>query len=298
MHWDDVRVFLAVCEKKSLAIGAKDAGLDRSTASRRIAALETALGSRLFLRTRDGLRPSPAGLRLQVHAQRMADEARAFRASAEDTSSVVGRVRVATTESIAAMLVREGLLRLRERHPRLELELLGGNRVLDLARGEADLGLRVVKVAEPSLKVRRVAKLPFALFASEAYVRQRGRPRTDAELAGHDVITMAAELANLPESRWLEARPGVHVVLRTSSMTAMLTAILDGFGVGAVTGPWGERELSLCKLMDLPHIPARPLFLVMHPDAASRPAVRAVADAITAIFANGGTTRVRASALR
>lgn len=291
MEWDDVRVFLAVCDKKSLATGAKEVGLDRSTASRRIAALELSLGTRLFLRTRDGLRPSPAGLRLKVHAQRMADEARAFRMSAEDTSAVTGRVRVTTTEAMAGMLVREGLLRLRDRHPRLELELLGGNRVLDLTRGEADIALRVVKVAEPSLRVRRVAKLPFALFASEAYVRQRGRPRTDAELAGHDVITMAGELASLPESRFLESRPGVHVVLRTSSMTAMLAAVLDGYGIGAITGPWGERELGLVKLFDLPQIPARPLFLAMHPDAAARPSVRAVADEIVAILANRSASR-------
>ena len=90
MHWDDVRVFLAVCENKSLATGAKEVGLDRSTASRRITALESTLGARLFLRTRDGLRPSPTGLRLKVHAERMADEARAFRASAEDTSAIAG----------------------------------------------------------------------------------------------------------------------------------------------------------------------------------------------------------------
>lgn len=285
MQWDDVRVFLAVAEKKSLAMGAKEAGLDRSTASRRITALEEALGARLFLRTRDGLRPSPTGQRLMAHAERMAEEARAFKAQAADTSAVSGRVRVATTEAMAAMLVREGLLRLRDEHPRLELELLGGNRVLDLSRGEADIALRVVKVSEPSLRVRRVAKLPFALFAGEAYVRRRGRPKAEGELRGHDVITMAGELGNLPESRWLESRAGVNVILRTSSMTAMLTAVQDGFGIGAVTGPWGERELGLVKLMDLVDVPARPLFLAMHPDAASRPAVRAVAEEITEIFA-------------
>ncbi len=81
------------------------------------------------------------------------------------------------------------------------------------------------------------------------------------------------------------------MALRTSSMTAMLTAVLDGYGVGAITGPWGERELGLVKLMDLPHIPARPLFLAMHPDAAQRPAVRAVAVAgeITANLAKGSS---------
>src|SRR5207253_155098 len=72
MDWDDVRVFLTVVRAKGLAGGARAMGLDRSTASRRIAALEAALGTRLFLRTREGLRLSVAGAALVDRAERMA----------------------------------------------------------------------------------------------------------------------------------------------------------------------------------------------------------------------------------
>src|SRR6187402_2158517 len=67
MDWDDVRVFAAVARQRSLSVGARAAAVDRSTAGRRIAALERALGARLFLRTRDGLRLSAAGERLLAH---------------------------------------------------------------------------------------------------------------------------------------------------------------------------------------------------------------------------------------
>src|SRR5580693_6254902 len=76
MNWDDLRVFLAVARAESLARGARELGLDRSTASRRIAALEAALGAQVFLRTREGLRLSPAGARVREHAERMAADAR------------------------------------------------------------------------------------------------------------------------------------------------------------------------------------------------------------------------------
>ncbi len=111
MSWDDVRVFLAVARARSLARGAREAGLDRSTASRRIAALEADLGARLFLRTREGLRLSPAGTRLVERAERMASEARAMAAeAAEAFGEVTGTVRVATTEALGVLLVEEGLL--------------------------------------------------------------------------------------------------------------------------------------------------------------------------------------------
>jgi DNA-binding transcriptional LysR family regulator len=288
MDWDDVRVFHAVASARSLAAGARQAGQDRSTASRRIAALERALGARLFFRTRDGLRLSPTGERLLEHAERMAADARALEASgSEEGAEVGGRVRIATTESLAAMLVREGLLELRGRHPQLEIELLGSNRSVDLARGEADMALRISAIKEPSLRARKVARLPFALFAGQPYVQRRGRPRSERELAGHDVLLHGGELAALPESRWLASRPGVRVALRTSSMTALLAAAIDGAGVAAITGPWGERELGLVRLFDLEAIPPRPLWLVMHPDARARTAVRAVADHVAAIVGRG-----------
>jgi DNA-binding transcriptional LysR family regulator len=288
MEWDDVRVFLAVARAKGLAGGARALNLDRSTASRRIASLERSLHARLFLRTRDGLRLSAAGSALVERAERMASEAKAIESTAALTADAVrGRVRLATTESLAAMLVRGGLLELVSRHASLELELLGDNRVVDLPRGEADLALRLSPVREPSLRVKRVARLPFVLIASQAYLsRQRG-PRDASELAGHDAVTFGGDLASLPEARWLAAHPEVRVVLRTTSVTALLAAVVDGAGLAVVAGVWGERELGLVRLVAIDGLSPRPLWLVMHPDAADRAAVRAVAAQVAAIAKRG-----------
>jgi DNA-binding transcriptional LysR family regulator len=290
MDWDDIRVFAAVAQARGLHAGARVTGVDRSTASRRIAGLERALQTKLFLRTRDGLRLSLAGERLLAHAQRMALEARALETTAaESGAQVAGRVRIATTETLAAMLVREGLLELSARYPALELELLASNRVVDLTRGEAELALRVTRVKEPSLRVRRVARLPFAAFVGEAYARKRGRPRTQHELAGHDVIVHGGELAELPETKWLQSRPGVRVILRTSSMTALLAAVSGGAGIGIISGSWMERHFGLLRLFDLDDLPARSLWLVSHPDAAVGGAVRVVANHIAAMLSGGAT---------
>jgi DNA-binding transcriptional LysR family regulator len=288
MDWDDVRVFEAVASARSLSAGARGAGVDRSTASRRIAGLERALGARLFLRTRSGLRLSPAGERLLVHAGRMGEQARALQAAASEAgATATGKVRIATTEALATTLVRSGLLELRARHPGLELELLGGNRVLDLARGEADLALRVTRVSEPSLRVRKVARLPFALFAAERYLARRGRPKSERELAGHEVLAHGGELASLPEARWLTGRAGVQVVLRSSSLVALMAAAIEGAGLVVLAGALGERDYGLVRLFDIESLTPRPLWLAMHPDAAARSAVRIVADRIARIVGEG-----------
>lgn len=290
MDWDDIRVFAAVAQAGGLAAGARAAGVDRSTASRRIQNLERALRVRLFLRTRDGMRPAPAAERLLQHAEHMQAAAQALRAAGNETTTVRGRVRVATTEALATMLVRAGILELNARHPELELELLGSNRVLDLGRGEADLALRVVAVKEPSLRVRKVAGLGFAAYASAAYVQWRGRPSTEQQLAGHSVILHSAELAQLPEAKWLAHRPDVQIALRTNSITALLAAIAGGAGIGILAGGLAQQALDLIQLFEVRALRPRPLWLVSHPDASTRPAVKAVADHIQQILHPAGAS--------
>ncbi|WP_051555941.1 LysR family transcriptional regulator [Kordiimonas gwangyangensis] len=54
MNWDDLKIFLAVAEAPSMRIAAKGLRISHSTVSRRIEALEGALGARLFDRLPDG----------------------------------------------------------------------------------------------------------------------------------------------------------------------------------------------------------------------------------------------------
>jgi len=286
LPWDDVRVLLALLRAKNLAEAGARLRLDRTTMSRRLAALEKTLGVRLFARTREGLRPTAAAERLRVHAEAMEADATALThaASAGDTRAT-GAVRVATTEAMGVFLVMQGLLGLREQHPDVVVEILGGNRPVDLARGEADVALRLSKVTEASLRVRCVARMAIGLFASPAYVRARGLPRTVGALRGHDVVLPGAELEHLPEARWLGARPGVRVTFRSSSMAALAAAAVAGEGIVALTLPWGDGDAGLERLMVVDDLPKRPVWLVTSAEAALRPAVRVVSDRIASIYA-------------
>lgn len=284
--WDDVRVVMTLLRTRSLAAASRSLGLDRSTVSRRVAALEHALGTPLFLRTREGLRPAAAVERLRVHAERVEAQMRAFVDAARVREREVGGVvRLATTDALAPFLVQRGLLDVCREHPGLVIELLAGNRSVDLARGEAELALRFSPAREAALRTRVLARIGIALFASPAYLHRRGLPRSDGELAGHDVLLPCGELSSLPEGKWLGSRPGVRVVFRSSSMASLFAAATAGLGIAALSQPWAELEPGLQLVAPLERVAARPLSLVVQPAVAQRPEVRLVIARLVQIFA-------------
>jgi DNA-binding transcriptional LysR family regulator len=194
-------------------------------------------------------------------------------------------VRIATTEALAARLVQGGLLDLRAQYPGLELEVLGGNRLVDLSRGEAELAIRLTPTSDPNLIVRVLGRYTISLFAAPVYLRARGVPRAPNQLDDHDVLLPSGELEQLPEARWLASRPRVRVAFRSTSMPALIEAAVRGHGIVPITRAWGETTPGLDHLFELSSIPARPAWLVMHPDVATQPGVRLVADRLAAEFA-------------
>jgi len=284
VNWDDVQVLLALLRGKKLEVAAKRLGVDTSTLSRRVARLEEQLGARLFVRTREGLKPTATAERLLPHAEAMEANVVALQAalhSGEERAS--GLVRIATTESLARILVVEGLLEVRRTHPDLVIEILGENRPVDLARGEADVAVRLAALKQASLKARCVGRTGVGMFASPGYLAQRAL-RDGDDLRGHDVLLPTGELSRLPEVEWLAAQAGVRVVFRSNSMQALMDASAAGLGLVPLALGWGDRAPGLVRARVLEHVPERKVWVVTHPVSSERLAVTVVVDRLVAIF--------------
>ncbi len=286
MSSDDLRLFLAALRSESLAAAAASLGVDRTTVGRRLDELEQRLRAPLFVRTRGGLRPTEAALRLRPGAEQILGDLRALETAVLAVEAAVrGTVRVATTDGLAGLLVRRGLLGLALRHPELSIEILSGNRLVELARGEAELALRTVLVREDGVRVRKLRGMAIGLYASTEYLRRRGVPASSGApdplkvLAGHDLLVPGGELGKLPEARLLARVPGARIVLRTSSLPLLVEAAAAGHGIVAAADLWADLA-GLTRVIALPHLAPRPLWLAVGPGQRERPAVRVVADEI------------------
>ena len=281
-RWGDARFLLALRRGGTLAAAAAVLDVDASTVSRRIDALEHALGARLFDRTPDGAVPTAVADQLLAHAEAMERAATELAGGAASFErEVEGVVRLSMPPGVADLFVAPFLPGLIARHPRLRLELDARVGYVDLARREADLVLRGMRPERGDLVAVRVAATRSLPFARGDVAARLGRV---ADLAAVPWITYGADLAHIPDAAWIgAAAPEQSIVLRTSSFTAQVAAVEAGLGATLIPESLALTRPHLVPLafarrvaVVLPPYPEGQLWLAAHRAMRAIPRVAAV----------------------
>jgi len=240
IRWDDVRIFLEIHRRGTLAAAATRLGLDTSTVSRRLAALEHDLGMRLFDRTRGGLLPAPAAERVLAAAEAMeAAHARLTRDALDVETAAEGVVRVSTAPGIASTFIAPALVRLRKRYPRLAIELDAVVQPRDLTRREADLAVRSVRSQGADLVTTRLVTARWIAATSPKLAR-----KLDGLADWNDAAWIAwdRDLESMAPARWVTAHVrAASIALRTSDFGSQLAAAAAGLGVALAPVPFATR---------------------------------------------------------
>lgn len=233
LNWDEFRIVKAIAETRSLSGAAERLGLNHSTMFRRLSAVETRLGVRLFERDRGDYRPTAFGEDMSALAVLMGETIAEFerRVTCNDLQ-ITGLVRVTTLFSLGLLELANVAAALRAAHPGLHVELVLTEAALDLHRGEADLALRCLKEPPPaSYSGQRIAGLPWGIFAAAPLLDDAGQLR-----AGAPWIAPCESFAPAPARRWLERHVEPHRrTLRANNDLVM--AQLAAAGAGAALLP-------------------------------------------------------------
>ncbi len=298
LDWDQIRLFLAIARGRSLAEAALRLRLDVSTVSRRLDRLEDQVGAPLFDRTRDGTMPTLLAEQLVAHAEEMELAAARFAsAGASAETQVEGTVRLTVLPGIADIFVASRLAELRERHPRLVVELDASVTYADLTRREADLAVRSTRPTSGelvSVKLVTVRALP---MTSPEYARSLGKLK---RLEDARWIVWGPDLAHLPDAAWLRTYgPDVAPVFRTSHFASQLAAARTGMGVTFASAPYAKLGLVPvvhARALDAAWaaLPTGSLWLVGHRALRHVPRVAAVWDFVLEVV---GTEAGRATAI-
>jgi len=282
LRWDDARVLLALLEVRTLLGAGQRLRVNASTVSRRLEALEAALGARLFDRTPDGVRPTSLAEALAPHAEAMERAAAglALAAQGREEKWPEGEVRITAPPGVAEFFLAPALPRLLARHPRLRLVLDASVAYADLTRREADLALRTRRPTSGDLVARSLGETVGGIYGPKAYVEGLGRLR---RLGDARFITWGDDLAHLPAARLVAERvPPEAIALRTSHMGTQMAAAAAGLGLVAVDGPMaraaGLVEVALSPELrrSLPPLSGGDSWLVVHRALREVPRVAAV----------------------
>lgn len=257
-EWSDLRHFLAVAKSGSTLSAAKILGVNQTTVARRVAALEEAIGEKLFDKTAGGYRLTELGAAMVQSAERVETEVEAFsRMVAQRSRKLLGMIRVTTNDVLADCLLTPWLREFTQRFPVVQVETIITDRQMDLSRGEADIALRAATLSSgpmgDNVVVRRLATGKWGVYASKAYIAENGLPTNPDELAAHPIIAGSGELARFDPAFMKHVRAkGAVIRQASSSILNIAGAIKSGLGCGPLPCVLGELdpELQLCFLFD------------------------------------------------
>jgi DNA-binding transcriptional LysR family regulator len=279
--WDDLRYFLAVARSGSTLAAAKVLGVSQSTVHRRLAELEGAVESQLAVRTTTGYRLTDLGRELQPLVERVEEDVQAVERSLKASGKKpTGIIHVTCSESIGYRLAKSPVLAIfQDRHPDLKIELLLSDNFLDLAKGEADVAIRAGEPDDDTLVGRKIADVPWAVYASRAYIEQHGTIETAQDLNRHLVVQFDGPIKAHHAARWLHSvAPHARAVAHSNTVPGLLMTVSSGVGLAPLPMPLATRDPDLVRVMGpLPGL-FSPIYLLTHPDLRRAPRVSAFFD--------------------
>jgi DNA-binding transcriptional LysR family regulator len=281
MNWDDVRIFLAVARAGQILGAAKRLDLNHATVSRRVAALEEALRTKLFRRLTTGSELTPAGERFLVIAERMEADMLAARSEVTgEGDAVAGTVRIGAPDGFGVAFLAPRLGRLTEMHPELKVQLVPVPRSFSLSRREADIAITTERPTEGRLVAAKLVDYTLGLYASRGYAEANGLPTSREELSQHRLVGYVPDLVINPSLDYAaEFSPGWDARFMISSALGQAEAMRAGAGIGIVHAFIARAMPELVPVAAVPPI-RRAYWLVYHESMRGLSRIQAVTDFI------------------
>ncbi len=280
---DDVRVFLSVARLGHVRAAARELKMSASTAHRRLRQFERAVKGSVFFRTPSGLRPTERGTQLIPMAETLEAKALDFeRATRLVETDVVGTVRISAPELFSSHVLLPSLPTLRNQLPQVAFQLQMSNRTSSFSRRETDIALRLNRPEESSVYARRLGFVGSGLVASRKYLQRRGEPQK-ATLSAHELVW--DDVPNSIEARWKQQHAShATLALTCSSAQGRLAAVKAGLGISFLPNYVWQADIDILPCRELPLLPNRELWMLVHRDERQRISVRQVASALKTLL--------------
>jgi DNA-binding transcriptional LysR family regulator len=284
---DDLLVLLAVARGGRFTTAADSLGLNHTTVSRRIAALEKGLGGRVLARTAGGWELTELGHRAVAVAENVERALTGLSAPDPGTARLAGVVRMSATDGFSAYIAAPAVAKLQQQHPGLSVELVTVTRRALQHRSGLDIE---VVVGEPQVhraQALQVGEYVLGMYASRQYLAERGIPGSVEELTRHPLVYFVDSMLQVDD---LDAPrrlvPSMRDSLSSTNVFVHVEATRVGAGIGFLPCFMADRHPDLVRLLPEHFSERLPYWMVLRPDSLRQPAVAAVVKALQAEATN------------
>ncbi|XXY71428.1 LysR family transcriptional regulator [Sorangium sp. So ce291] len=274
-----LQAFLALARTGSFSAAGRDLGVSRSAVSQAVRQLEEQLRVVLVQRTTRSVALTEAGRRLvEGVAPAVAQTAATLAEVSAKPGETIGRLRLTLPQSALPLVIEPTLPTFRARHPRVEVELVLEDRMVDIVAAGFDAGIRLSETVERDMvQVRLTEAFRFVVVGSPEYLARHGTPERPEDLLKHECVTFrsptngalyAWELERGRKEWRLPVRGGVV----TNDGLACATMAKLGLGLAYVPEPHVRDDLDAGRLQVVLEscAPTVPGYFIYYPSRAQR----------------------------
>jgi DNA-binding transcriptional LysR family regulator len=184
-----IELFAAVVEEGTFTAAAEREDVSKSHVSTQISDLEERLGVRLLQRTTRSVDPTPEGEAYYERIRGVLDELEeADRALRQARTEPMGTLRVSAPVDLGTNYLGPIVGDYLATYDEVSIDIDLNDRKVDLVDEGYDLAVRVGRLEDSSLIVRRLADVEGCVCASPDYLEHHGTPEHPEELSEHDCV--------------------------------------------------------------------------------------------------------------
>jgi len=276
---DDLLVLLAVGRSGRYTTAAEELGLNHTTISRRIAALEQALGGRLLARVAGGWELTDLGREALGAAEAVESAVRSLDAGGD--RGLEGVVRISATDGFSAYVAAPAAADVQRRHPGVAVEIVATTRRATQQRSGLDIE---VVVGEPQVhraEAIRLGDYCLGLYGSQDYLDEHGTPQSVEELARYPLVYFIDSMLQVDDLDLATSfAPAMRQSVTSTNVFVHVEATRAAAGIGLLPCFMADRHDDLTRVLADSVAVRLSYWLVARPETLRRPEVGAVVHAI------------------
>ncbi|WP_156426530.1 LysR family transcriptional regulator [Mycobacterium sp. IS-3022] len=278
---DDLLVLLAVGRSGRYKTAAEELGLNHTTISRRIAALEESVGGRVLARGPGGWELTELGRDALAAAEAIESAVRSLAVDAAGDRALEGVVRISATDGFSAYIAAPAAAHVQRRHPKVAVELVATTRPATQQRSGLDVE---VVVGEPKVHLARAIRLGdycLGLYGARGYLAEHGTPASIADLERYPLVYFIDSMLQVDDLDVAASfAPAMRESVTSTNVFVHVEATRAAAGIGLLPCFMADRHDDLVRVLPGQVAVRLTYWLVTRAEALRRPEVAAVVEAI------------------